>query len=211
MGWRAVLGVGGVLPGLPLLFKRGRPWFEARRELLLGATWIYTLGFMSGVVCNYISILDRGAFRNPLYLQSFGWLSVVGLAFQVRERVACSAGGTGRQQAVQLAAVAGPPAAAAARPGRPALHCRRASPPLPQLRFRWQSVAVTLAYCINTQLLPAICTRHFEEVPPARCVALGLLRVALHGVLLPLACCYAFELHSRRLFWQAQRRRARDA
>lgn len=60
--------------------------FAARRELLLGASWLWTLGFMSGVVCNYLHILDRAAFRHPLYLQSFGWLSVVGLAFQVRGR-----------------------------------------------------------------------------------------------------------------------------
>ena len=70
---------------------------------------------------------------------------------------------------------------------------------------------MSLAYCVNTQLLPAICARHYDELPPARCVALGLLRVALHGVALPLACCYAFEAHARRLFWRAQRRRARDA
>ena len=39
---------------------------------------------MSLEVCNYLPYLDAAAFRHPLYLQSFGWLSVVGLAFQVR-------------------------------------------------------------------------------------------------------------------------------
>lgn len=37
---------------------------------------------MSLEVCNYLPYLDRAAFRNPLYLQSFGWLTVVGMAFQ---------------------------------------------------------------------------------------------------------------------------------
>ena len=37
---------------------------------------------MSLEVCNYISYLDSASFRHPLYLQSFGWLTVVGLAFQ---------------------------------------------------------------------------------------------------------------------------------
>lgn len=53
-------------------------------------------------------------------------------------------------------------------------------------------------------LPPASChlllLQYYEELPPEHCVLLGLLRVLLHGVALPLACCYVFELHARRLF-----------
>jgi hypothetical protein len=68
------------------------------------------------------------------------------------------------------------------------------------MRFRFQAVAAPLAFALNTQLLPATCGAFFEELPPRHCLTAGLLRVLLHGVLLPLACCYVFEAHARRLF-----------
>ncbi len=54
-----------------------------------------------------------------------------------------------------------------------------------QMRFRFQAL---LALAVNAHLLPAICPRQF-----------------VHGVLLPLACCYLFEAHTRRLFLRAGR------
>lgn len=51
-----------------------------------------------------------------------------------------------------------------------------------------------------------MCVAHFAEQPAERCVLLGLLRVLLHGVLLPLACCFVFESHTRRLFMRGRRR-----
>mgnify|MGYP001811082127 CR=1 FL=1 len=68
-------------------------------------------------------------------------------------------------------------------------------------------LAAPLAYAINTQLLPAICEAFFEDQPPRRCVAVGLLRIFLHGVALPLACCYVFETHARRLFLRSSAHR----
>lgn len=68
------------------------------------------------------------------------------------------------------------------------------------MRFRYQVLMAPLAYAANTQLLPRICATYYDELPVNRCVLLGLLRVFLHGLLLPLACCYAFEAHARRLF-----------
>jgi hypothetical protein len=156
MGARCLLGPMGLAPGALLLSKRGRRWFRAHRDLALACTWLWTTGWMSLEVCNYLPYLDGAAFRTPRYLQSFGWLTVVGLAFQ--------------------------------------------------MRFRFQAVALVLAYSINTQLLPAVCAAHFSAQPAERCVLLGLLRVLLHGVLLPLACCYVFESHARRLFTSSPRR-----
>ena len=52
-----------------------------------------------------------------------------------------------------------------------------------QMRFRFQAL---LVLAVNAHLLPSICPRQF-----------------IHGVLLPLACCYVFEAHTRRLFLQA--------
>jgi hypothetical protein len=69
-----------------------------------------------------------------------------------------------------------------------------------QLRFRFHAPVVTAAFAVNTLLLPAICERFYGEQPLRRCHLMGLLRAFLRGVLLPLACCYAFESHSRGLF-----------
>lgn len=72
------------------------------------------------------------------------------------------------------------------------------------MRFRFQLAAATLAFAVNSQLLPGICAAFYDELAPARCLMLGLLRVCLHGVVLPLACCYVFESHARRLFLRAK-------
>ncbi|KAL4428373.1 hypothetical protein ABPG75_002462 [Micractinium tetrahymenae] len=153
MGWRCLLGFVGLLPGALLLSKRTRGWFAACRDLLLAFTWAGTTIWLTSNG-NYMHVLERATFRNPLYLRSFGWLTVVGLAFQ--------------------------------------------------MRFRFQLAAATLAFAVNCQLLPAICEAFYDDLAPARCLMLGLLRVALHGVALPLACCYVFESHARRLFLRAQ-------
>ena len=72
------------------------------------------------------------------------------------------------------------------------------------MRFRWQALASLLAYSTNTQLLPAICSAHFGDAPLGRCVLLGQLRVFLHGVLLPLACCFVLETLVRRMHLRAE-------
>lgn len=73
------------------------------------------------------------------------------------------------------------------------------------MRFRFQVLACPLAFAVNITLLPAICSKFYEE-QGGRCVAAGGLRVFLHGVVLPLACCYVFESHARRLFLRADNR-----
>lgn len=74
----------------------------------------------------------------------------------------------------------------------------------PQMQFRYQLAAATLAYAVNSQLLPGICAAFYDEMAPARCLTLGLLRVCLHGLVLPLVCCYVFESHARRLFLRTE-------
>ena len=58
--------------------------FLAHRDLLLCYTWAYATLWQTCIVCNYMHLLGAEVFRNPLYAQSFGWLTVVGLTFQVR-------------------------------------------------------------------------------------------------------------------------------
>lgn len=153
MGWRCLLGFGGLLPGALLLGRRTRGWFAARRDLLLALTWAGVTLWRTSTG-NGMHILDRDTIRSPLYLHSFGWLTVVSVSFQ--------------------------------------------------MRFRYQLAAATLAYAVNSQLLPGICAAFYDEMAPARCLTLGLLRVCLHGLVLPLVCCYVFESHARRLFLRTE-------
>ena len=153
MGWRCLRGLGGLLPGLLLLSPRATA--GRRRDWMLGATWLIATVFMTYGVSNYLDLLSRQAFRHPLFLKSFGWLTVMGLAYQ--------------------------------------------------MRFAFLAPVQLAAYAVNTRLLPAICATHFEEQNLRRCVRLGMLRVGLHGVLLPLACAYVFEMHARHLFMRTQR------
>lgn len=54
MGWRCTAGMLAMLPGLPLLHARGRPWFAAHREWLLAGTWTCVTFWQSCVVDNYM-------------------------------------------------------------------------------------------------------------------------------------------------------------
>jgi hypothetical protein len=75
------------------------------------------------------------------------------------------------------------------------------------MRFRYQAPAAIAAYAANVALLPASRTARCCEPPGAGCGPGAALRAALHGLLLPLACCYVFEAHARRLFLRSEARR----
>jgi hypothetical protein len=137
-----------------------------------------------------------------LYLQSYGWLPVMGLAFQV------GVGSVLQVPALPADLAPSKPASLVAYLQSSVLNsfCCSAPffPPL-QMRFRYQALACPLAFAVNITLLPAICSKFYQE-QGARCVALGGVRVFLHGVLLPLACCFVFESHARRLFLRSDNR-----
>jgi hypothetical protein len=75
------------------------------------------------------------------------------------------------------------------------------------MRFRFQAPAILTAGFCHLALLPSMCNDQHSPQPVRWCLAAGGCRVVLYALALPLVCCYATEVHARRLFVAQEARR----